>query len=74
MRHHTLQASRGREADASEGVDTRVPPGLLISCGWGPPDGRGLLTLVEREYDGTGQLAEVRHRTAVLGGWVGGRM
>lgn len=32
------------------------------------------MTLVEREYDGSGALTEVRARTAVKGGWVGGRM
>jgi hypothetical protein len=29
---------------------------------------------LEREYDAAGALMEVRSRTAVLGGWVGGRM
>ncbi len=29
---------------------------------------------VEREYDACGELLEVRSRTAVRGGWVGGRM
>ena len=34
----------------------------------------GVVSLVEREYDGHGTLTEVRARTAVKGGWVGGRM
>lgn len=55
-------------------MDTSLPHGLLLSAGWGPSDGRGLLSLVEREYDGAGHLTEVRFRTAVRGGWVGGRM
>lgn len=29
---------------------------------------------VQREYDAGGELLEVRSRTAVRGGWVGGRM
>ncbi len=29
---------------------------------------------VQREYTADGLLAEVRSRTAVKGGWVGGRM
>ena len=34
----------------------------------------GMVIAMEREYEAGGQLAEVRSRTAVRGGWVGGRM
>ena len=34
----------------------------------------GMIIAIEREYEATGQLSEVRSRTAVRGGWVGGRM
>ena len=33
-----------------------------------------VLAGLQREYDASGALTEVRSRTAVLGGWVGGRM
>lgn len=29
-----VQATRGTEADASEGVDLNAPCGLLLSAGW----------------------------------------
>ncbi len=63
----------------AEGVDPDAPRGLLICTGWAP-DGAArrpdelLLSLVERQYDGTGRLTEVRSRTSVKNGWVGGRM
>lgn len=65
-------ASRGTEADVSEGVDLTAPCGFLISAGWAASD--GVMSLVEREYDGMGFLTEVRARTAVRGGWIGGSM
>ena len=34
----------------------------------------GMIVAIEREYEASGQLSEVRSRTAVRGGWVGGRM
>lgn len=46
--------------------------GLQIGLHW-LVDG-GSCLFVERQYDGEGQLAEVRHGTAVKGGWSGGRM
>ena len=36
--------------------------------------GAGMAAGLQREYDASGALTEVRSRTAVLGGWVGGRM
>ena len=54
----------------------RAPLGVLI---FGKPEkravrgGRGRAG-VQREYDAGGELLEVRSRTAVRGGWVGGRM
>lgn len=47
---------------------------MSSNAGWAPSDGRGVLSLVEREYGSNGTLTEVRSRTAVRGGWVGGRM
>lgn len=54
-----------------------VPPppalrGLVITFGWLVRDDS--LLLLEREYDSLGELMEVRHSTAVKGGWSGGRM
>eukprot|EP00879_Flechtneria_rotunda_P029684 GHRR01032123.1.p1 GENE.GHRR01032123.1~~GHRR01032123.1.p1 ORF type:complete len:450 (+),score=206.08 GHRR01032123.1:188-1351(+) len=46
--------------------------GLLIGLHW-LVDG-GSCVFVERQYDADGQLMEVRHGTAVKGGWSGGRM
>ena len=52
------------------------PAGVLV---FGKPEKRAVkgsrfLAGVQREYDAGGELLEVRSRTAVRGGWVGGRM
>lgn len=66
--------SRGKEADESEGMPVAGAGGrgLLLSVGWEVRP--GMMVGLEREYDAGGQLAEVRSRTAVRGGWVGGPM
>lgn len=66
--------SRGNEADKSEGMPTAgvVGRGLLLSVGWEVRP--GMIVGLEREYDSQGVLAEVRTKTAVRGGWVGGPM
>ena len=71
---HVAQVSRGNEADASEGMPAvgAAGRGLLLSVGWEVRP--GMMVGLEREYDARGELAEVRSKTAVRGGWVGGPM
>ncbi|KAK9909661.1 hypothetical protein WJX75_005765 [Coccomyxa subellipsoidea] len=65
--------SRGAAGDAQEGMETeRQGRGLCISFHWLVNE-RTLVGL-QREYSAEGMLMEVRSRTAVKGGWVGGRM
>ncbi|EIE22064.1 hypothetical protein COCSUDRAFT_66811 [Coccomyxa subellipsoidea C-169] len=65
--------SRGRAADAQEGMETEGQGrGLCVSFHWLVNE-RTLIGL-QREYSADGLLMEVRSRTAVKGGWVGGRM
>lgn len=55
------------------GSHAPTPRGVVMSFVWLGSDGGACLTL-EREYDAAGQLVEVRHGSAVKGGWSGGRM
>lgn len=65
--------SRGAAADASEGMDAEVPRrGLLLTVAWAPRDGN--VIAVQREYDGGGDLVEVRCRAAVRADVAGGSM
>ncbi|GAX74326.1 hypothetical protein CEUSTIGMA_g1775.t1 [Chlamydomonas eustigma] len=51
---------------------SRPPRGLCIGLTWMHTDGQALQ--VERYYDGEGVLRDVRHTSAVKGGWSGGSM
>ncbi|CAL8461581.1 g1112 [Coccomyxa elongata] len=65
--------SRGAQGDAQEGMETEgTGRGICISFHWLVNE-RTLIGL-QREYSADGMLTEVRSRTAVKGGWVGGRM
>ena len=71
------QVSRGEEGDSREGfpapgLGAGTARGLRISVGWLVRE--GTLIGLQREYDSEGHLTEVRSRTAVRGGWVGGQM
>lgn len=55
-----------------EAAAAAPPKGLLFSFWWLVADGTAMM--VEREYDGQGNLVEVRHGSAVKGGWSGGKM
>jgi hypothetical protein len=57
---------------AAAAVAAAAPKGLLFSFWWLVSEGTAMM--VEREYDGRGYLVEVRHGTAVKGGWAGGAM
>lgn len=49
-----------------------APRGIIMSFAW--LIGEGTCLTVEREYTASGALLEVRHSSAVRGGWSGGRM
>ncbi len=55
-----------------EAAAARAPKGLMFSFWWLVSGGTAMM--VEREYDGQGNLVEVRHGSAVKGGWAGGKM
>lgn len=58
-----------------EGPEARAqspPRGLCLGLTWMQQGGQALQ--VERYYDGEGILRDVRHATAVKGGWAGGTM
>jgi hypothetical protein len=57
---------------AAEARAAAAPKGLLFSFWWLVSEEMAMM--VEREYDGQGNLVEVRHGTAVKGGWAGGAM
>ena len=62
------QAAGGRQ----EQRPLQPPRGLVLSLMWLTQE--TTVTFVDRVYDAAGQLTEVRHGTAVKGGWSGGRM
>lgn len=66
---HTAEADSNGSSSSSSGKAHR---GLMV--GLHLLDGAGSCLFVEREYDPAGRLFEVRHGTAVKGGWSGGRM
>lgn len=49
-----------------------APRALTVALGWMYEDGR--ITMIEREYNSSGDLKEVRMKSAVKGAWSGGRM
>lgn len=57
----------GHGADCS----SRTARGLMIGLHWLIDEGS--CEFIERQYDAEGHLVEVRHGSAVLGGWCGGR-
>lgn len=67
----------GLGTPASNGAGQRVDNhskaarGLMVGLHW--LIDQGSCEFVERQYDAEGQLVEVRHGSAVLGGWCGGR-
>lgn len=70
-----LQVPLGRSADNGQGHGSEHSSGrgrgLLICLHWLIDEGS--CEFIERQYDDEGQLVEVRHGSAVLGGWCGGR-
>lgn len=53
------------------GPSSKAARGLMLSLHWLIAEGS--CEFIERQYDPDGQLFEVRHGSAVLGGWCGGR-
>jgi hypothetical protein len=64
-----VAVGNGAGGDSTLATTTR---GFLMSFVWVHSPGNALV--LEREYDGAGQLGEVRLGSAVKGGWAGGRM
>jgi hypothetical protein len=62
----------GRAAKAAAAGAPPLARGVVMSFAWLTGEGAGLV--VERAYDAAGRLLEVRHASAVKGGWSGGRM
>lgn len=58
-------------ANSSNSSSSKQARGLMIGLHWLIDDGS--CEFVERQYDPDGELFEVRHGSAVLGGWCGGR-
>lgn len=55
----------------ANGAPTEVPREFFVSLGWMYEDGR--MTAIEREYNSSGALKEVRMKSGVFGKWAGGR-
>ena len=56
--------SRGADGDADEGM-AAAARGIVLSVAWAPRP--GAVVAVQREYDGGGDLVEVRCRAAKKG-------
>jgi hypothetical protein len=67
LRHHTTrpfatpptEGASGKTLEFTVIVRSRVHRCVTFDTGWAPPGGRGLLSLVEREYGSDGSLMEV---------------
>lgn len=55
----------------ANGVPDDRPRDFVVSVGWMYEEGR--MTMVEREYNSSGALKEVRMKSGVFGKWSGGR-
>lgn len=67
-----VSADQAAHATHGNGKACTAGRGLSIIFGWMPR--KGTLISMCRTYDSEGNLQEVRSRTAVAGGWVGGTM
>ncbi|KAK9834414.1 hypothetical protein WJX74_001305 [Apatococcus lobatus] len=68
-----LMTDQGASRPAGSKVrrTSRSPRGMIISFSW--LQRKDIMLGVQRHYDHQGELTEIRNRTAVRGGWVGGQ-